>query len=279
MYNLLVGFPDGTAFGGRMVEHTDDAVRAYVAPSGRVDTSRLINLPTLVMPELGDREPQVARVGHIENLMLSGSDYRFRFVPNPLVAEIPLARVEELAQHLGITGWELTRTHWAVKDVDLYRVLNEAVAGAAPAPRVFRLPAEVRREADLVAVMMPFDSRFDRVYETLRHAAADAGLRCHRADDIWVNDHIMDDVISLIWRARAVISDFTLRNANVFYETGIAHTLGRDVIQITQSAGDVPFDLRSIRSVQYLANGEGLLLLRERVADRLRNLVSRVEAS
>ncbi|MCX5117267.1 hypothetical protein OG992_08755 [Micromonospora sp. NBC_00362] len=231
------------------------------------------------MPELGDHEPQVARVGHIENLILSGSEYRFRFVPNPLATEIPLTRIEELAQYLGITGWEFNRTHWAVKDVDLYRVLNGTVAGAAPAPRVFRLPTEVRKEADLVAVMMPFDSRFDRVYETLRHAAGDAGLRCHRADDIWVNDHIMDDVISLIWRARAVISDFTLRNANVFYETGIAHTLGRDVIQITQSANDVPFDLCSIRSVQYLDNGEGLLRLRERVADRLGNLVNRVEAS
>lgn len=44
----------------------------------------------------------------------------------------------------------------------------------------------------------------------------------------------MDDVISLIWRSRVVIADFTTRNLNVFYETGIAHTLGGDVIQIAQ---------------------------------------------
>ncbi|MFI7219147.1 hypothetical protein [Micromonospora maritima] len=275
MYNLLVGFPEGTAFGGRVVEHTDEAIRAYVAPSGRVEPSRLVNLPTLVMPELGDSEPQVARVGRIENLILSGSDYRFRFVPNPAVPEIPITRIEAAAQHLGITDWEFVRTHWAVKDVDLYRVLNETVAGGTPAPRVFRLPIEAPREADLVAVMMPFDARFDPVYEALDAAAADAGLRCHRADNIWVHDQIMDDLISLIWRARAVISDFTSKNANVFYETGIAHTLGRDVIQITQSVEDVPFDLRSIRSVPYLANGEGLLRLREQVADRLRDLVAR----
>lgn len=275
MYNLLVGFPDGTAFRDRVVEHTDDAIRAYVAPGGRVEPSRLVNLPTLVMPELGDSEPQVARVGRIENLVLSGSDYRFRFVPNPAVPEIPITRIEAAARHLGITDWEFVRTHWAVKDVDLYRVLNETVTGAAPAPRAFRLPVEAPQEADLVAVMMPFDARFDPVYETLHAAAKDAGLRCYRADNIWVHEHIMDDLISLIWRARAVISDFTSQNANVFYETGIAHTLGRDVIQITQQIEDVPFDLRSIRSLPYLPNGEGLLRLREQVAGRLRDLVAR----
>jgi hypothetical protein len=48
--------------------------------------------------------------------------------------------------------------------------------------------------------------------------------------------------------ARIVIADLNSRNPNVFYETGIAHTLGRDVIQIAQSIEDVPFDLRAIRS-------------------------------
>ena len=70
-----------------------------------------------------------------------------------------------------------------------------------------------------------------------------------RADDIWVNDHIMADIIGLIWRARVVISDLSGKNANVFYETGIAHTLGRDVIQITRAPADVPFDLQPLRYV------------------------------
>lgn len=276
MYNLLVGFPDGTAFGGRVVEYTDDVIRAYVAPGGRVDPWRLVNLPTLVMPELGSDGRQVARVGRVENLVLSGSDYRFRFLPSPVIPEIPSTRIAAAAEYLGITtDWDFSRTHWAVKDVDLYRVLNEIVTGAAPAPSVFRFPVELPRENDLVAVMMPFDARFNPVYDVLREAAADIGLRCRRADDIWENDHIMDDVISLIWRARAVVSDFTSKNPNVFYETGIAHTFGRDVIQIAQSIDDVPFDLRSIRSVQYLANGEGLRRLREQVAVRLRDLVTR----
>lgn len=275
MYNLIVGFINGEAFASRLLEHTGPAIREYVAPSGVVDVSRLVNLPTLIMPELQDgRSQQVARVGHIEDLALVGRDYRFRFVPSPTVPAIASHRIDEVSRLLQIDDWEFKRTHWAVKDVDIYRVLLDSILGTTLAPKVFRLPVEVPTEQDLVAVMMPFDARFDNVYGTLRQAVGESGMRCYRADDIWVNHHIMDDVINLIWRARIVIADMSSKNPNVFYETGIAHTLGRDVIQITQSMDDIPFDLRPIRSVTYLNNGEGLQQLKAQIVERLRYLTT-----
>ena len=63
--------------------------------------------------------------------------------------------------------------------------------------------------------------------------------------------------MSLIDRSRVVICDCTGRNPNVFYEIGIAHTLGREVISITQNPEDIPFDLRHLRYVHYLNNAEG----------------------
>lgn len=276
MYNLLVGFPEGAAYANRVLEHTDDAIRQYVAPNGPVDPARLASLPTLVMPELQDTSSrQVARVGHIEGLVLTGREYHFRFIANPTVPEVATARIQEAAGLLRITDWEFSRTHWAVKDADLYRVLHELQVGTSLAPRIFRFPVEIARDPNLVAVMMPFDARFASVYAALTDAALDAGMQCQRADDIWRHDHIMDDILDLIWRARVVISDLSSKNPNVFYETGIAHTLGRDVIQIAQSIDDVPFDLRSIRSLTYLPNGEGLQRLREDVARRLKDLVAR----
>ena len=122
--------------------------------------------------------------------------------------------------------------------------------------------------------MMPFAPRFDAVYAALQQAVAESGMRCLRADDIWINDHIVDDIINLIWRARVVIADLSSRNANVFYEMGIAHTLGREVIQIAQSETDIPFDVRSLRSITYLNNGKGLEHLKARVVDRLTYLTS-----
>lgn len=275
MYNLLVGFQDGEAPGERVVEYTDEAIKAYIAPGGRVDTGRLLNLPTLVMPEIGSGEKDVARVGHLENLRINGRLYRYRFIPNDAMPAIPSERIQEASASLGIVDFEFRRTHWSVKDVDLYRVLQDGVTTAKPVPSVFRLPVERPRESDLIAVMMPFDPRFAPVYDALSNAAAAVDMHCKRADDIWEEDHIIADVISLIWRSEVVISDFTGKNPNVFYETGIAHSIGRPVIQITQSRGDVPFDLRSIRSLNYLPNGEGLEQLTQQTASRLKDLKAR----
>ena len=78
---------------------------------------------------------------------------------------------------------------------------------------MFKLPLDTGREPDLVAVMMPFSAEMSPAYKALQNASNQAGLCCHRADDIWVNHHIIDDVISLIWRAQVVVADFTGKNA------------------------------------------------------------------
>ena len=91
--------------------------------------------------------------------------------------------------------------------------------------------------------MMPFDAAFDAVYITLKNVAEQAGFRCNRADNIWENPAIIQDVVSHIDRSSVVICDCSGRNPNVFYEIGIAHTLGCEVILITQSEADIPFDL------------------------------------
>lgn len=273
MYNLIVGFSGDTAMASRMLEHTDVRIREYVAPGGFPDAGRLLNLPTLVMPEVGSDSRQVARVGHLGHLTPTGRDYRFQFVPTPGVPEIPLATVEAEASALGIDKWEFQRTHWAVKDADLHHVL-QAFRPPGPAPTVFKLPREAHQE-DLVAVMMPFDARYNAVYVALQEAAETVGLRCQRVDDIWIDAAIMDDVASLIWRARVVISDLSGKNPNVFYETGIAHALGREVLPITQSAEDVPFDLRHLRYVTYLPNDEGLQGLKTRITRRLQDVAAR----
>lgn len=275
MYNLLVGFPEGSAHTSRMFEHTDDSARAYVAPQGGPDPSVLVGLPTVVMPEIGQGEPEFARLGRIVDLAPHGTSYTYRFVPDPNVAPLPLDRMLANADLWGIEDFEFYRTHWAVKNVDAYAALWATVAGSAmPGPKAFRLPTDKLQSQDLVAVMMPFEAKFTPVYDTLRGASADAGMRCQRADDIWKNEHILDDVLELIWTARVVVSDLTDRNANVFYETGIAHTIGRDVVLTTQNMEHVPFDLRSIRALTYYPNREGLALLKHGLTARLETLIA-----
>ncbi|MBV8755061.1 MAG: hypothetical protein JO328_19565 [Hyphomicrobiales bacterium] len=120
--------------------------------------------------------------------------------------------------------------------------------------------------------MMPFHPTFDAVYAVLKQTAEAVGLRCRRADDIWENPAVIQDVVSLIDRSKVVICDCTGRNPNVFYEIGIAHTLGREVILITQHEADIPFDLRHLRYVRYLNNGEALSALGSRLQSRLSDI-------
>jgi hypothetical protein len=85
----------------------------------------------------------------------------------------------------------------------------------------------------------------------------------------------MQDIVSLIDRSRVVICDCTGRNPNVFYEIGIAHTLGREVILITQNPVDIPFDLRHLRYVPYLNNAEGRQELASTLETKLTTIIGR----
>lgn len=280
MFSLLMGFEAATGMGGdRVFEYTDEDSARFFAPAVPAGLSRLVSLPALVLPELQQAEPGYARLGHVTDLrprlnlrpQVNVTEWQYRFVADPAFAPIPLELIREHAAELGIEKYEGNRTHWAIKPVDLYAALAEMGAASPLRPAVFDLPTHQPRDPDLLAVMMPF-AGFDAVYEALKGAAADVGMRCVRADDIWTHEHILDDVLSLIWRAGIVVADFTGRNANVFYETGITHTIGRRLVPITQTMVDVPFDLQSIRALVYHDNGEGRGKLRTQLADRLRTL-------
>jgi hypothetical protein len=137
------------------------------------------------------------------------------------------------------------------------------------APHVFQVP-DGHVELDLVAVMMPFGMEFDAVYESIKRATSECALRCLRADDIWEESTIAQDIFRLIFRSQVVVVHFTGRNPNVMYETGIAHTLGKHVVPITQRIADAPFDMQHHRALLYHPNGEGLTQLSSKLAVKLR---------
>jgi hypothetical protein len=279
MFNLLVKF-SGWAESrdsipiGRILEYTDQALVDRFRPSGRIDYYALSRLPAVFMQENADnRADQIVRIGSVFRATPSGTDVILEYVADPSIPPFSNEDFEALANDLGIGDWEFSRTHWAVKDADLFQALVRHMAPRRLKPRVFMISDPERIEPLLVSVMMPFHPGFDEVYRVLGETVERAGLKCRRADDIWENPAVMQDVVSLIDRSRVVICDCTGRNPNVFYEIGIAHTLGREVILITQSQEDIPFDLRHLRYVPYLNNGEGRKELQRRVEARLANLV------
>lgn len=140
------------------------------------------------------------------------------------------------------------------------------------APNVFRIPQGLRNPR-LVALMMPFDEAFLPVSSAIKSLANKLNLECRRADDFWHNSEVIQDVFELIYQSLFVICDFSGRNPNVFYEAGIAHTLGREVIPIVQNGKDVPFDLHHHRFLEYHPSSEGIDALIGRLGERMREII------
>jgi hypothetical protein len=278
MFNLIVkasAWADGrdSILASRVFEHTDQSLVDRFKPGGQLDLDALIALPTLFVQETSGQSDQVAHVGTITRARMTGQNVALEYTYDLAVSGLLNTALRGFYAELDIgDDFEFFRTHWAVKDVDLYRVLLRNAQPRRQRPTVFQIAEHENIEPSLVSAMMPFHPSFDAVYAVLQRVSQGADLRCRRADDIWENPAIIQDVVSLIDRSKVVICDCTGRNPNVFYEIGIAHTLGREVILITQADTDIPFDLRHLRYVRYLNNGEGLQELSARLQPRLTEL-------
>jgi hypothetical protein len=116
------------------------------------------------------------------------------------------------------------------------------------------LHAHTRLRKGSCFVLMPFDPGFDRVYHRIVETLEAPGLELvvKRADDFH-GANILGTILRSIAGSEFIVADLTGRNANVFYETGIAHSAKEadQVILLTQSIEDVPFDLRHLRHIVY----------------------------
>ncbi|WP_026296084.1 hypothetical protein [Aromatoleum toluclasticum] len=287
MFNLLVTGMDVAAPRGsltlphnRVFQYTDKDLEDRYAPGDVLDAAALMALPTIITNESSSDPdfPVMARVGKVTKIRRGAVDYQIEYELDVNVPPIANSVLESLAAplHFVISKRffdDFRTNHWAVKDADLFRVLFTEGIGRIK-PTMFKLP-EAPVDPKLVAVMMPFSAEFNGVHSAIKAGVDAAGMRCLRADNIWDDDVIIQDVVKLIGTARAVICDLTGKNANVFYEAGIAHTMGQDVILVAQHESDIPFDLRHIRHIQYLPNEQGLRELAEKVSNRLATLVSK----
>jgi len=123
---------------------------------------------------------------------------------------------------------------------------------------------------------MSFAASFDKVFDSIVKALAHPQINfaCTRADDVFGGGHIIEDILKGIGSAEIIIADVTNKNPNVFYELGIAHMVKNlgNVIILTQSMDDVPFDLRPFRCIVYTQSPGGLKVLRGRIRREVEKL-------
>jgi len=142
---------------------------------------------------------------------------------------------------------------------------------------VFKMPrADVPRWDIFVA--MPFSESLDPVYrDHICSVSKKLSLNVGRADELFSEQSIMDEVWALIISSQILITDCTGKNPNVFYEMGIAHTVGKPIVVITQSPDDVPFDLRHRRYLQYQLTPRGMAKFEKALEATLSNLAEQLQ--
>jgi hypothetical protein len=161
--------------------------------------------------------------------------------------------------------------HTVIKLTEEFFKVQEAL-GLSLSELISRLPSSLfitpvfpqpgPKHFDVFAIM-PFSKPFDAVYEeAIKPACLSITLRVGRGDDIFGATHVINDIWSAIYGADDVIADCTSKNPNVFYELGMAHTLGKKVILIARTEEDIPFDLRHWRYITYEVTENGLDKLR-----------------
>jgi hypothetical protein len=103
--------------------------------------------------------------------------------------------------------------------------------------------------------MMPFGHWPDLYYkDILSPAIKEAGMEPLRADELFSTGTVIEQIWEQIQKAKILLADLTGKNANVFYELGLAHAARKPVVFITGNLEDVPFDLRHLRVIVYDIN-------------------------
>lgn len=154
---------------------------------------------------------------------------------------------------------------------------NEAIK-LKPGQLVFGLPSASSQFKGDIFMIMPFAESFTGIYtDVVRPLAGELGLSISRGDEFTsANGVIMGEVWSALNNCKFVIAEITGGNDNVFYELGIAHTLNKPAILITQApaAENVPFDIRHLRYIRYENTVAGGAKLRDDLKASITRLLS-----
>jgi hypothetical protein len=103
-------------------------------------------------------------------------------------------------------------------------------------------------------VVMQFGNPYDALYKNIiRPVARKKRFDPTRADELHRRGIIVEDIVRSLREAEVVIAEITEKNANVFYELGYAHAMGKRVIFLANQdrLDRIPFDVAWYRVIFY----------------------------
>ena len=128
MFHLLVSLQGWSDSGGSMSNS-----RIYIRPdrepgssfytNGKLDISKVNNIPALLITEPGGSGPQFAKVAHITSITQGLKETAIKYVIDSSIPPISNNDLEDYATELSLGNFGLSHTCWALCEVDLFRLL------------------------------------------------------------------------------------------------------------------------------------------------------------
>ncbi len=192
-----------------------------------------------------------------------------------ILEDAGLIRNEEIEGVTKIRATPLMSKIQTAFGLDFGELANHPLESSMLITPTFGLPTTTKFTFDIF-VLMPFAVELQSIYDDhIKNIAQELNMSVARADDFFTTQVVMEEIWVAIANSRIMIADCTDRNPNVFYEIGIAPSIGKPVILITQNPEDVPFDLRYRRYIKYVYTPRGIKDFEE----RLRKTLIEVNAS
>lgn len=110
---------------------------------------------------------------------------------------------------------------------------------------------DIKPETDLVFVLIPFNNRYNQIFKVIQQTCQSVGLRCLRGDEEFIRGDIIPHILKTMCKASIIIANIDGRNANVFYELGLAHAMDKATLLVSKNVEDIPIDIQSKKIIVY----------------------------
>jgi hypothetical protein len=134
---------------------------------------------------------------------------------------------------------------------------------------------EIHEQKPTAFIVMQYTDEFNSLYrEVIKPTCERYGYDAVRADDIFTNGQIINDITRSIGEASVIIADITPNNPNVFYEVGYAHGTRKPTILLCERGREkLPFDVSGFRTLFYDNTIGGKSQIEERLSKHLENII------
>lgn len=143
------------------------------------------------------------------------------------------------------------------------------------------LPGEgVNIKSGFAFVLLPHNDEHQQIYDfAIKPAMLENKLDVLKADDIFQPGAILAQVWEAIRTAEVIIADISGQNPNVIMELGLCYGVQRLPIQLVRDPDELPFNLRSLRYIQYDTTPSGIAKLKRDLSTVVAEFINTVRNS